>query len=344
MLQRDFATLARPGMIRKRGLARRKGDEDRDRRRRDLRIGHCPPAPPRARDHRVRGGLGRPAGTRTPSASTPSTRRITWTRASSSSTTATIPNFERLLRSVGVPWQPSDMSFGVSDGGDFEYNGSSPNGLFAKRAHLVTPWFHRMIADLVRFNRDALAAAALRRRGSFARALARRAGVLAAVRGAADRAAGLGRVVGRPAPDVDVPGALPGRVLRQPRDARVRQAAGVADDRRRVALLRGRGVAAVARPPAGGDADRGDHPRRRFRRDHAARRRAGALRSRRARHALRPGAADARRRLRSRARDPRGDPVPAQRGRPAHGSHAAAAAPAGVGLVELPPARQSRPG
>jgi predicted NAD/FAD-binding protein len=65
------------------------------------------------------------------------------------------PNFERLLGSLGVSAQPSDMSFGVSDGGDFEYNGSSPNGLFAKRAHLVTPWFHRMIADLVRFNRNA---------------------------------------------------------------------------------------------------------------------------------------------------------------------------------------------
>jgi predicted NAD/FAD-binding protein len=65
------------------------------------------------------------------------------------------PNFERLLGALGVPAQPSDMSFGVSDGGDFEYNGSTPNGLFAKRAHLVTPWFHRMIADLVRFNRNA---------------------------------------------------------------------------------------------------------------------------------------------------------------------------------------------
>ena len=48
------------------------------------------------------------------------------------------------------------MSFSVSDGlGDFEYSSSSPNGLFAKRAHLVTPWFHRMIADLARFNRAA---------------------------------------------------------------------------------------------------------------------------------------------------------------------------------------------
>jgi predicted NAD/FAD-binding protein len=67
------------------------------------------------------------------------------------------PNFERLLASLGVASQPSDMSFGVSDGGDFEYNGASPNGLFAKRAHLVTPWFHRMVADLVRFNREARA-------------------------------------------------------------------------------------------------------------------------------------------------------------------------------------------
>ena len=65
------------------------------------------------------------------------------------------PRFERLLAGLNVPWQPSDMSFSVSDErGDFEYNGSSPNGLFAKRAHLVTPWFHRMIADLIRFNRD----------------------------------------------------------------------------------------------------------------------------------------------------------------------------------------------
>ena len=66
------------------------------------------------------------------------------------------PNFERLLRRVGVAWQPSTMSFSVSDGvGDFEYSSGSPNGLFAKRAHLVTPWFHRMVADLARFNRAA---------------------------------------------------------------------------------------------------------------------------------------------------------------------------------------------
>jgi uncharacterized protein len=66
------------------------------------------------------------------------------------------PRFERLLARLGVASQPSTMSFSVSDErGDFEYSGASPNGLFAKRAHLVTPWFHRMVADLVRFNREA---------------------------------------------------------------------------------------------------------------------------------------------------------------------------------------------
>jgi predicted NAD/FAD-binding protein len=64
------------------------------------------------------------------------------------------PNFERLLRHLGVAWQPSTMSFSVSDGaGDFEYSSGSPNGLFAKRAHLLSPSFHRMIAELPRFQR-----------------------------------------------------------------------------------------------------------------------------------------------------------------------------------------------
>jgi uncharacterized protein len=64
--------------------------------------------------------------------------------------------FEQLLARLGVAWQPSTMSFGVSDGlGDFEYSGASPNGLFAKRRHLLTPWFHRMVSDLARFNRAA---------------------------------------------------------------------------------------------------------------------------------------------------------------------------------------------
>jgi uncharacterized protein len=66
------------------------------------------------------------------------------------------PNFERLLRRLGVAWQPSDMSFSVSaaDGG-FEYSSGSPNGLYATRRNLVTPAFHRMVVDLGRFHRAA---------------------------------------------------------------------------------------------------------------------------------------------------------------------------------------------
>jgi len=68
------------------------------------------------------------------------------------------PGFLRLLEQLGVATQPSDMSFGLSDPvADFEYTGASPNGLYAQRRHLVTPWFQRMVADLVRFNRAARA-------------------------------------------------------------------------------------------------------------------------------------------------------------------------------------------
>jgi predicted NAD/FAD-binding protein len=66
------------------------------------------------------------------------------------------PGFERLLERLGVATQPSVMSFSVSDGrGEFEYNGASPNGLFARRSSLVRPSFHRMVRDLLRFNREA---------------------------------------------------------------------------------------------------------------------------------------------------------------------------------------------
>ena len=66
------------------------------------------------------------------------------------------PRFEALLGELGVASQPSDMSFGVSDG-DFEYASTSPNGLYAKRSHLLSPAFQRMVADVPRFQRSARA-------------------------------------------------------------------------------------------------------------------------------------------------------------------------------------------
>ncbi len=65
------------------------------------------------------------------------------------------PNLERLLSDLGVATQPAPMSFGVSDGhGGFEWAATLP-GLFAKGSHVVDPRFHRMLSDLVRFNREA---------------------------------------------------------------------------------------------------------------------------------------------------------------------------------------------
>ena len=68
------------------------------------------------------------------------------------------PNFERLMRRLGVAWQPSEMSFSVSDGnGSFEYSSRSLNALFADRRHLVSSSFQRMVAEVPRFQRAARA-------------------------------------------------------------------------------------------------------------------------------------------------------------------------------------------
>ncbi len=68
------------------------------------------------------------------------------------------PNFERLLARLGVAWQPSQMSFGVSDTtGEFEYSSVSANGLFATRRNVVSPRFHHMLLEVRRFQREARA-------------------------------------------------------------------------------------------------------------------------------------------------------------------------------------------
>lgn len=86
------------------------------------------------------------------------------------------PNFERLLGQLKVRWQPSDMSFGVGDErGDFEYASTSPNGLYAKRAHLTSRTFHRMVLDVRRFQRESRALLASDDDPSLAQWLADRA-------------------------------------------------------------------------------------------------------------------------------------------------------------------------
>ncbi len=67
----------------------------------------------------------------------------------------TYPNFIALLDELGVCSQPTSMSFSVRcDAANLEYNGSSLNGLFAQRRNLLRPSFYRMLADIMRFNRD----------------------------------------------------------------------------------------------------------------------------------------------------------------------------------------------
>ena len=68
----------------------------------------------------------------------------------------TYPNLAALFELLKVPTQVSDMSFAVSmDGGALEYSGSGLSGVFAQPRNLIRPRFWSMLADLVRFYREA---------------------------------------------------------------------------------------------------------------------------------------------------------------------------------------------
>jgi predicted NAD/FAD-binding protein len=68
----------------------------------------------------------------------------------------TYPLFCSLLDSLAVESRPSSMSFSVrNDARGLEYNGTSLNGLFAQRANLLRPSFHRLLLEILRFNRAA---------------------------------------------------------------------------------------------------------------------------------------------------------------------------------------------
>ncbi|MGZ5181179.1 MAG: NAD(P)/FAD-dependent oxidoreductase [Ramlibacter sp.] len=68
----------------------------------------------------------------------------------------TYPNFVGLLGELGIDSQPTAMSFSVrNEQSGLEYNGTSLDGLFAQRRNLLRPAFHRMILQILRFNREA---------------------------------------------------------------------------------------------------------------------------------------------------------------------------------------------
>ncbi|MYA35856.1 MAG: FAD-dependent oxidoreductase [Gammaproteobacteria bacterium] len=66
------------------------------------------------------------------------------------------PSFMDLLRELRVGLLPAEMSFSVSNPAlGLEYNGHNLNTLFAQRGNLWRPSFHRMLLDILRFNRAA---------------------------------------------------------------------------------------------------------------------------------------------------------------------------------------------
>jgi predicted NAD/FAD-binding protein len=68
----------------------------------------------------------------------------------------TYPKFIALLEELGVAWADSDMSLSVrSDARDFEYNCRDLGALYVQRKNLLSPRFHRMVWDVLRFHREA---------------------------------------------------------------------------------------------------------------------------------------------------------------------------------------------
>lgn len=70
--------------------------------------------------------------------------------------TASYPNLIALFDHLGVATAPTDMSFAVSlDGGGYEYAGSSFATLFGQPSNAFSPSHWRMLADTLRFFREA---------------------------------------------------------------------------------------------------------------------------------------------------------------------------------------------
>lgn len=68
----------------------------------------------------------------------------------------TYPHFQRLMATLGVASQATEMSFSVHETArDFEYNGHTLGSLFAQRRNLFNPSFYRLLKDILRFNKQA---------------------------------------------------------------------------------------------------------------------------------------------------------------------------------------------
>jgi predicted NAD/FAD-binding protein len=69
----------------------------------------------------------------------------------------TYPNFIELMQTLGVKTKLTEMSFSVRcDHNGLEYGGNNLSTLFAQRRNLLRPSFHKMLQDILRFNREAV--------------------------------------------------------------------------------------------------------------------------------------------------------------------------------------------
>jgi len=67
----------------------------------------------------------------------------------------TYPNFVRLLSKLGVATQRTEMSFGVScERSGLAWSSRGLGGLLAQPRNVLRPSFHRMVRDILRFNRE----------------------------------------------------------------------------------------------------------------------------------------------------------------------------------------------
>ncbi len=66
----------------------------------------------------------------------------------------TYPNFIKLMETLKVETQPTEMSFSVKNiKTKMEYNGNTINSLFAQRRNILRPSFWRLVLDIVKFNK-----------------------------------------------------------------------------------------------------------------------------------------------------------------------------------------------
>jgi len=67
------------------------------------------------------------------------------------------PNLLKLFSKIGVDYKKTSMSFSVQHMPDkLEYNGSGLDGIFGQRRNLFRPKHYKMLADVVRFNKECL--------------------------------------------------------------------------------------------------------------------------------------------------------------------------------------------